>query len=77
MATVPYLSLKSAGFPTHLIFSSTIYFLRLFFHQELMGNGSLSEEAMIELMKQQLGKQSHWLKLLYCTPGAADAITDL
>ncbi len=33
--------------------------LSLFFHQELMGNGSLSEEAMIELMKQQLGKQSH------------------
>jgi hypothetical protein len=30
-----------------------------FYHQELMGDGSLSEEAMIELMKQQLGKQSH------------------
>ncbi len=30
-----------------------------FLYQELMGNGSLSEEAMIELMKQQLGKKSH------------------
>jgi hypothetical protein len=33
--------------------------------QELMGDGSLSEEDMIELMKQQLGKSNKFFKISY------------